>query len=147
MSSTNRAPTTPTEEAWKLMGDLVLDNARRREVTATVGMSFGRLRALRRIARHPRTMGELASMLGVDPPNLTPIVDALEQDGLVERQPHPTDRRAKLVVATRRGREQAKKADEILERPPAGLTGLTAEEVGTLVALLQRIHDAVPPGD
>ena len=46
---------------------------------------------------------ELAALLAVDPPNLTPVVDDLEQAGLVERQPHPTDRRVKLVVATTEG--------------------------------------------
>ena len=66
-------------EAWRAMADLVLDNERRREVSEQVGLSFGKIRALRRIARRPMPMRELASMLGVDPPNLTPVVDDLER--------------------------------------------------------------------
>ncbi len=96
------------------MADLVLDNERRREVSEQVGLSFGKIRALRRIARRPMPMRELASMLGVDPPNLTPVVDDLEGAGLVERQAHPTDRRVKLVVATPREQQLAHKADDIL---------------------------------
>ena len=45
-------------------------------------------------------MGELAALLGMDPPNLTTVIDDLERSGLVERQAHPTDRRVKLVAAT-----------------------------------------------
>ena len=67
-------------------------------------MSFGRARAIRRIARRPMSMRELAAALGIDPPNATVLVDELE--GLRPRapQPHPTDRRAKLVEATRKGK-------------------------------------------
>ena len=82
------------------MCDLVLDNERRREVSDAIGLSFGRVKALRRIARHPMTMGELAAKLGIDAPYATLVVDELERQGLVERGPHPTDRRVKLVTAT-----------------------------------------------
>ena len=101
-------------DAWQAMADLVLNNERRREVSEEVGLSFGKVRALRRIARRPMPMSELASLLTVDPPNLTPVVDDLERAGLVERQPHPTDRRVKLVVATPAGTALAQMADEIL---------------------------------
>ena len=92
-------------EVWLLMSDLVLDNQRRREVSEALGMSFGRARAVRRLARRPMSMGELAAALGIDPPNATVVVDDLEALGLVRRRPHPTDRRAKLVEATRKGKE------------------------------------------
>src|SRR5580658_5716993 len=103
------------------MADLVLDNERRREVSEQTGLSFGRMKALRRIAGRPMSMRELAGLLGMDPPNLTTVVDDLERSGLVERQAHPTDRRIKLVVATAKGEVLAKQANEILERPPPGL--------------------------
>ncbi len=90
-------------KAWQAMADLVLNNERRREVSEEVGLSFGKIRALRRIARRPMSMSELASMLSVDPPNLTAVVDDLEGAGLVERQAHATDRRVKLVVASPEG--------------------------------------------
>ena len=76
-------------EAWRAMAELVLDNERRREVSDRVGLSFGKIRALRRIANRPMPMGELAALLGVDPPNLTAVVDELERTGLVERQRPP----------------------------------------------------------
>ena len=75
--------------AWAVMCDLVLDNQRRQEVSEAVGLPFARVRALRRIADSPMTMGELAAALGVDAPNCTTVVDDLEERGLVERRPHP----------------------------------------------------------
>ena len=127
-------------EAWQAMADLVLNNERRREVSEEVGLSFGKIRALRRIARRPMSMSELASMLSVDPPNLTAVVDDLERAGLVERQAHPTDRRVKLVVATPEGTALAHKADEILARPPASLCALPAEDLEGLVRILAKLH-------
>lgn len=133
-------------EAWQAMADLVLDNERRKDVSERVGLSFGKIRALRRIARRPIRMRELAALLGVDPPNLTPLVDDLEHSGLVERQAHPTDRRVKLVVATPKGKALARQAEEILERPPAGLLELPADELEALLRILARVrrdHGAV----
>src|SRR5580704_5777942 len=115
------------QQAWQAMADLVLNNERRREVSEEAGMSFGKIRALRRIARRPMPMSELASLLTVDPPNLTPVVDDLESSGLVERQPHPTDRRVKLVVATPEGAALARQANKVLERPPAAIFELPVD--------------------
>jgi DNA-binding MarR family transcriptional regulator len=126
--------------AWQIMADLVLDNQRRREVSEAVGLSFGKTRALRRIAAKPMSMRELAGLLGMDPPNLTPVVDDLEQAGLVERRPHPTDRRAKVVVATAAGAELAGRAQAILDRPATGLSALSTDDLETLVRILSQIQ-------
>jgi DNA-binding MarR family transcriptional regulator len=127
-------------EAWLLMSDLVLDNQRRREVSDATGISFARVRALRRLAREPMSMGDLAAMLGTDPPNLTGIVDDLEAQGLVRRRPHPTDRRAKLVEATRKGKDLARRADAILSTPPEGLSALGADDLDELRRILARVR-------
>jgi DNA-binding MarR family transcriptional regulator len=132
-------------EAFQAMADLVLDNERRREVSEQTGLSFGKIRALRRIAKRPMSMRELASLLVVDPPNLTPVVDDLEQAGLVERQPHPTDRRVKLVAATKDGAALAHKADEILARPPAGLCELPTDVLENLVDVLAQVRREPTP--
>ena len=125
-------------EAWQAMAGLVLDNQRRREVSEQTGVSFGTMRALRRIAGRPMPMRELAGLLGMEPPNLTAVIDDLEHSGLVERHPHPTDRRIKLVVATPKGAALARRAEKILDRPPAGLLDLPADELETLVRILAR---------
>ncbi|HWE65105.1 MAG TPA: MarR family transcriptional regulator [Acidimicrobiales bacterium] len=119
------------------MCDLVLDNQRRRQVSDALGMTFGRIRAIRRIARSPMTMGDLAATLGIDAPYATLVVDELERQGLVERRPHPTDRRMKLVAATARGSAIAAEAEEIMGRPPEGLAALPGPELEALAAMLE----------
>ena len=126
-------------EVWLLMSDLVLDNARRRDVSEATGMSFGRTRAVRRVARRPMSMRELADAMDIDPPNATVLVTDLESLGLVRRRPHPTDGRAKRVEATRQGKQLARRADAILATPPDGLDALTEDELETLRRILERV--------
>jgi DNA-binding MarR family transcriptional regulator len=125
-------------EVWLLMSDLVLDNGRRREVSEALGMTFGRVRAIRRVARRPMSMSELADLLGIDRPNATVLVDDLEAQGLVRRRPHPTDRRGKLVEATRKGRALARRADEIINRPPPGFAALSENDLRSLRRMLEE---------
>ena len=136
----NGAPAT-AREVWLLMSDLVLNHQRRREVSEALGMTFGRARALRRVARQPMSMGELANALEIDPPNATVLVDDLESLKLVRRRPHPTDRRAKVVEATRKGKDLARRADAILATPPPALSALGAEELGALRGILERVAE------
>ena len=133
------AAAATAREVWLLMSDLVLDNQRRREVSEALGMSFGRARAIRRLARRPMSMGELAAALGIDPPNATVVVDDLESMGLVRRGPHPTDRRAKVVEATRKGKDLARRADAILSTPPPALSALTTDDLETLRRILTSV--------
>ncbi|MET0699611.1 MAG: MarR family winged helix-turn-helix transcriptional regulator [Mycobacterium sp.] len=66
-----------------------------------------------------RLSGQLKQVVGV-------IVDDLERLGYVERKPDPADRRAKLIVPTRRGRAQMKAATAIM----ADITNRHAAELG-----------------
>jgi DNA-binding MarR family transcriptional regulator len=125
-------------EVWLLMSDLVLDNERRRDVADAVGMTFGRARTIRRLARRAMSMSELAEALGIDRSNATVVVDDLEAQGFVRRRPHPTDRRAKLVEATAKGKRLARRAEAILATPPPAITALSAQDLQMLRALLER---------
>jgi DNA-binding MarR family transcriptional regulator len=131
-------PSATAREVWLLMSDLVLDNQRRREVADAVGMSFGRTRAIRRLAKRPMSMRELATALGIDPPNATVVIDDLESQGFVRRRPHPTDRRAKLVETTPKGNALAAQADAILATPPPALSALSPAELETLREILAQ---------
>jgi len=126
--------------AWAVMCELVFDNDRRREVADAVGLSFGRTRALRRLVGGPLSMGELASALDIDAPNATTVVDDLERLGLVRRRPHPTDRRAKLVELTRKGKDVARQANAVLGRPPSALAALEPADLETLVRILAPLR-------
>ena len=73
---------------------------------ASVHLSLTQLNALRAVDQdQPVTMAEIAKALRLTPYAVTKIVDVLERDALVERKPHPTDRRALHVVLTQVGRE------------------------------------------
>jgi DNA-binding MarR family transcriptional regulator len=127
------------------MCDLVLDNQRRREVADAVGLSFTRVRALRRIDPAPITMGALAAALAIDAPNATQVVDDLESLGLVERRPHPTDRRVKLVVTTGTGADAVRTAEAILHRPPEGLASLPRAQLAVLARTLEAAREPTDP--
>jgi DNA-binding MarR family transcriptional regulator len=132
--------------AWGLMRDLVLNNERRREVSDVLGMSFARAKALRYVAESPVPMGELATKLGIDAPYMTLVIDDLERQGMVVRKPHPRDRRAKLVHATRSGKVAARRASAILERPPPELMDLPVSELAELVRVLGAAQPTASPG-
>jgi DNA-binding MarR family transcriptional regulator len=50
------------------------------------------------------TMGALSARLMVTSGNVTGLINAMEQDGLVGRRRHPEDRRSTLIGMTRAGR-------------------------------------------
>jgi DNA-binding MarR family transcriptional regulator len=133
------AASDTAREVWLLMSDLVLDNQRRRAVAEATGISFGRTRAVRLLARQPMSMGELAAALGIEAPNATGVVADLESLGLVRRRPHPTDGRAKVVEPTRKGKELARRANAILATPPPALSALSEEELETLRRILEGV--------
>lgn len=99
-------------------------------------MSFGLVRAIRRLARQPMSMGELAEALGIERPNATVLVDDLESRGLAHRRPHPSDRRAKIVEATAKGIRRGRRAEAILATPPPALSALDPEDLETLRRIL-----------
>lgn len=74
-----------------------------REVGEDEGLSTAQLDVLRRLRPGPSPMRRLAEQMNCEPSNLTGLVDRLESRGLVERLPHPEDRRVKCVALTGEG--------------------------------------------
>lgn len=123
--------------AWRAMRTLVLElNDRRGEAAAALGMSFVRVKALRRLARTPMTMRGLAAELSIDAPYTTVVVDDLEARGLVARRPDATDRRRKIVAATPDGMRLARIAQRILDKPPRALAELSSKDLAALDRIL-----------
>jgi DNA-binding MarR family transcriptional regulator len=60
-------------------------------------VQYGVLRMLR---SHPCTLTELSRMLALEPASLTPVIDALERHGLVQRGRDPSDRRRTPLTIT-----------------------------------------------
>jgi DNA-binding MarR family transcriptional regulator len=107
-----------------------------RERAVKIGLTAAQATALRELSG-PMTMGELAERMSCEPSNATYVIDKLENQGLIERRPHATDRRAKQLVLTPDGIELRKRLLELLsEESP--LAGLSEREQGQLQALLNR---------
>lgn len=90
----------------------------------------------------PMSMSALAERLGIDASYVTTIADQLEERGLIERRPHPTDRRIKSLALTAEGRRLRETlADELWVEVPV-LDALTADERRELTRLLSRTVEA-----
>ena len=131
-------------QAWALMHQFVESHDRRSELADALGFRLGggRGKMLFQLRDGPLTLSQLAETNGIDAPYATLVVDKLESHGLVQRCPHPDDKRRKLVALTAEGRRAVATADAILLRPPAAVGTLSAEELNHLAALLTRLIDA-----
>ena len=82
----------------------------------------------------------VAEMLGVKAPFITTEAYALIERGLIRRIPHHTDKRAKLLVATPKGKDFANVIEAELNIEVGSLLkGLTVEEIATFQKALQTI--------
>jgi len=105
---------------------------------------FGLLNVLG--AREGANQQEIGAAMGVDPSTMVSLIDELENAGLAKRRPHPTDRRARAVSITPKGRrvlEQARRMAAQVEDEV--LRGLTAAERRELLTLLRRALSSAPP--
>jgi DNA-binding MarR family transcriptional regulator len=87
------------------------------------------------------TSRQLCNTLGIQAPNLVSMITTLEKRGLIQRLPHPNDRRAMGLHLTESGQQlmrQAEKKASKLEQNAT--TQLTAVERKTLVQLLKKIY-------
>ncbi|WP_433510318.1 MarR family winged helix-turn-helix transcriptional regulator [Nonomuraea sp. CA-143628] len=125
-------------ELAKLVHELDLqNNARQRERVGSLGLTIAQASALRELTG-PMTMRELAERMGCEPSNATVVIDNLESQQLLERRPHPTDRRAKQLMLTPEGAERREKLLESLRGEELLMTGLTQQQQDALQDLLQQ---------
>ena len=134
-----RAPDAATR-VWAGLRVLVLEQeAQRRAVCEALGLSFVRIKALRRLVAAPLTQRALAEALTTDKAYTTVIVDDLERRGLITRSPHPRDRRAKVVALTDEGRAAAARSEDILGVPPSALSTMDSADLATLERLVTAL--------
>ena len=88
----------------------------------------------------PQTQLALAQSGRLDKSTMVVAVDALEEQGLVERRPDPKDRRARIVVPTDAGRKLLARAEGVvLGVEDDVLADLSVEERRVLSGLLTRL--------
>src|SRR3569832_762762 len=87
------------------------------------------------------TSRQLCATLGVLPPNLVGMINALEKRGLVERKPHPHDGRAMGLHLTPAGQKLMRDAERTASQLEADVgSRLSAAEQKTLIRLLKKVY-------
>ena len=108
------------------------------------GLTMWQYAALTCLARSPApTQLQLAAAIRYDKTRLIALLDQLERDGLVRREPDPADRRARIVRITAKGRRRYEAAAAAVRAMEAGLLGsLTAAEREALLSALAKLGRA-----
>jgi DNA-binding MarR family transcriptional regulator len=114
------------------------------ERIAQAGISHGRfmlLVVLDRDPEQPMAASELAEQAGVTKQTITSLLDGLEKDGLVCRQPHPQDRRSVVVQLLDPGKQLLKQVLPGMYRKQVEmLAHLSREEKRQLTRLLRKVQ-------
>jgi DNA-binding MarR family transcriptional regulator len=105
-------------------------------------LTLAQCRALIYIARNPGIRQvELADRLEVQPITLARLVDQLEDCGLAERRPHPTDRRAYQLFETKKAERYLEGMLDVLKQiRQDAFAGLSEAEMTALTSALEKIH-------
>ncbi|MEM9562312.1 MAG: MarR family transcriptional regulator [Actinomycetota bacterium] len=116
------------------------------ERLAELGMTTTDWWALRSVDG-PMPMKDLAQCMDVDRSSVTLVADRLEELGLIERQPHPTDRRVKNLVLTAEGRRLKETIPEMLWSGSNTFSPLTGGERRAMIDLVRGLVARQPDAD
>ena len=143
--------TAAGREAWRLLHEIFFAGVvrdRLHEASAALGISPGLMKALFFLDPDASVrMGDLAEHLSCDASYVTNLADALEERGLAERHPHPTDRRVKTLMLSPAGVAAKQQLFDLIYEPPPGLDVLTAAEQRELRDLLGKVAGALQRED
>ncbi|SFH82765.1 MarR family winged helix-turn-helix transcriptional regulator [Albimonas pacifica] len=137
------------------LGFLLQDVARLMRVSfgqavndAGLELTTGEARALvHAVAAAGARQTEIAERMGVEPMTLCGYVDRLESRGLVERQPHPADKRAKKIVPTETAGEAIDTIMPLTRKVIAdAMEGLPDSDIQAFRRVLQHMHDHLADG-
>ena len=94
------------------------------------------------IAHNPGiTSRQLCAALDILPPNLVGMIKSLDKRGLIERRPHPTDRRAQGLHLSPAGKKLQKSAQSTATQLESDVASrLSAAELDTLKGLLRKVY-------
>ncbi len=106
--------------------------------TAQAGVTPVQAKVLRELA-DPLTLKELSARLGADLSNTSGTVDRLESQGLLRKQPHQTDRRARLLTLTATGKHIRQTLEDLAFSTVPPLDVLSPRQRHDLNTLLRLI--------
>jgi DNA-binding MarR family transcriptional regulator len=148
MAMSPSADTAVAEFAGQLLFRLWrVSHTRTAEALDSLGLTTALFALLNVLGTHEGAIQqELGAAMGIDPSTMVSLIDQLEDAGLAKRRPRPTDRRAREVVITPKGRrvlEQARRLATQVEDDVFG--GLSGAERRQVLALLRRALESAPP--
>ena len=119
---------------------------RMNELLRETGLSHLTGKALRELSAGPLRLRDLGERLRVVPRTVTQIADTLEAAGLVERQPHPDDRRSLNLVLTPLGLERLAEVRAVRASAFRQISShLDETERAEAIRLLRRLEAAINP--
>lgn len=110
------------------------------------GTTLPRFDFMAMLYRYPdgMSMGQLSRWLMVSNGNVTGVAERLEKEGLIRRDPSPTDRRSHIVTMTNKGREAFEEWATEHENWITDLfAGLSPQEINSLIDLLAKAKASV----
>ena len=118
-----------------------------RRLRARFDMSLAKFDFLAQLYRSPdraMTMSQLGRSLMVTGGNITGLTDRLAREGLVERIPHPSDRRSRVIGLSEKGCETFETMAEVHEEWIRELmSGLDEHEQELLMGQLGALKDGL----
>ena len=134
--------TSAAREAWQCVVELLMSEEVQHgfhDACEAADLSPPQFKALLSLTPgEAQSMSALSKFWRCDASWVTGIVDGLEERGYVKRQPHPTDRRVKVVALTPLGEKAKARALERIYEPPASFIALTPGEQVQLRDLLAK---------
>jgi MarR family transcriptional regulator, lower aerobic nicotinate degradation pathway regulator len=142
------ADTAVVEFAGQLLFRLWrVSHTRFAEALESLGLTTALFALLNVLAAHRGAIQqEIGAAMGIDPSTMVSLIDQLETAGLAKRRPRPTDRRAREVAITPKGRRVLKRARQLaMQVEDDVLRGLSSAERRQLLELLRRALTSAPP--
>lgn len=123
------------------------DTWSRRAAATSANESVPRLRLLYELhCNGPRKMADLAQGLGVTPRAVTALVDGLEEESLVRRVAHPTDRRVTMIEITGGAAEVEEQFGALRQAIDALLSTVSEEDRRMLARVLPALGRSIQTG-
>ncbi len=119
-------------------------------ITREFGMPFSHIQILSMLSDGEMTIGEISTSLGIAKPNITPLLDAMHERGLLERCRSKNDHRIVNVRLLPKGQELAQQLQmSIAEQVKVWPAGFSVSDVkrlnnalAYLIEVVRRLSDA-----
>jgi DNA-binding MarR family transcriptional regulator len=105
-----------------------------------LGLTSARWQVLGAVEQDPLPVAQIGRNMGLARQSVQRVADALADEGLIQYEPNPDHRRAKLVNLTEAGHKAAKRIGKLQVAWAKGISsGISAEEISMAVALIQKL--------